>query len=264
MSIYSDDGSESFFDIDPPCAKPVYNVVPNKLRIIVVYNAPWGPVPGAGPNPAATHPNQAPAAAQVPVSAGLPWQTQLVARPLTLGTPLERRLNPVASSATVAPGWDAVYNVPEAVALKYKTALKKATSFTFDFGRFWTSSASAKLTAFSQAGKASAEISFTYAWHQRRGKSQVTFSIDKCLASNARFTLLSAIDEFTPIEGSTEPFVPIIVLGLQQWTLSGGDWEDVGVADTRGDFYPVCCRDSGINLMTLKSFSNPIPVTRRN
>ena len=258
MSIYSDD---SFSDADTDTVIPfVHHVVPNKLRIIVLYNAPWKPVPGAGLNPPASIPNQHPGASQVPVSPGLPWRTQLVASPLTLGMPLQRRLNPFA--ATVAAGWNSVYNVPEPLAAKYKTALKDARSFTFDFGRPGESTASGKLTAYSKKGEAGAEIAFTYAWERHRGESQVTFKINRCVARNARFTLLSPIDEFTSPEGSTEPFVPIIVLGLQQWRLDVDGGEDEGVADARGEFYPVCCSDRGLDFMTLHAFASVFPVRR--
>ena len=258
MSIYSDDDDGSLAD-DMVMPSVPHHVVPNKLRIIVLYNAPWGPVPGAAVNPPAVQPNQQPAASQVPVSAGLPWRTQIVAQPLTLGTPLLRRLNP-AASATVMPGWDRVYNVPSAVVAKYHAALKDATSFTFDFGRPGKLAASGKLTAYSKKGSAAAEIAFTYAWQRRHGRSCVTFKIDKCIARNARFTLLSAIDEFTPPPGSsTEPFVPIIVLGLQQWRLGADADDDIGIEDARGEFYPVCCSDTSLDFMTLHAFSSHGP-----
>ena len=255
MSIYEDDDELSIEGDALPLCRSIYPVIPNKLRIIVLYNIPWTAVPGAAANPTQTEINTAPASGQIPVSPGLPWPTQLIASPLTIGTPVERRLNHAAS--VVLPGWNRTYNVPQEVVAKFGGALKGATSFVFDFGRRTKRESTGKLVAYSKPGQANAEVTFEYSWNQHGPVSDVTFRIITCVARNARFIVLSTFNDFLPQDGTdfTEPFIPIVVLGLQQWRASEEELAN-SVADARDEFYPTCCTNSTLDCMTLRAFSN--------
>ena len=246
-------------DEDYPVAEEshaaIYHLVSHKLRIIVVYTVPWQEVPGAEKNPAARFPNMPPASAQIPVTPGLPWCSQIIARPLTIGTPVERRLNPAAGY--VAAGWHKRYDVPDAVYAKFKETLKNSTSFVFDFGRSRSREACGRLIASGRKGSAQAAIDFTYSWgHRRHGVTDASFVINSCVAHDARFTLLSDLDDFIPTEDTDVPFIPTIVLGLQQWRCDAECAEN-SVEDAGGGFYPVGCSDCALDCVTMHAFADP-------
>ena len=249
MSIYDDED----YPLAEESRDAIYRVIANKLRIIVIYSVPWREVPGAGKNPTSRLPNMPPASAQIPVTPGLPWCSELAARPLTIGTPVERRLNPAAG--VIEPGWNKRYDVPDALYAKFKETLKNSKSFVFDFGKSKTREAKGKLMAYGRKGSAQAAINFTYGWGQRCGTNDIVFKIDSCVASDARFTLLSSLDEFLPTEDTDVPFIPTIVLGLQQWRCDA-EWDGNSVEDAGGAFCPTGCSQTGLDCLSKLVFSD--------